>query len=887
MLLGRAPEIAEIEQAFARAREGTADALLLVGPPGIGKTALLDTAWELARDFERVRISGSAPESQLPWAGLSSLLVAWPALAASESGVLRDAIAGSNAPATAIGAALHAAIAQRCGERPVALLIDDVQWLDVASIEAIAFACRRLTSDRVALVAARRPDGENPLAFARERTLPPLARDECHALARARFALPREVEERCVAAAEGNPLALIHLCGSLTPEQRRGLRAVETSEAPPQPIAAAFAARLAELPSATLRALVVLATHSEAAALAGALASMDADASDLLAAEAAGIVRLGAEPRLTHPLWGAAILERAEPALRRRAHAALAAHSRDPDRAALHRAASAEGPSEAIAREVEAHALRCGKRGLPALAARAWADAARLSETEESRTRRQRIAAQMFWDASLPDAALDLLEASLRSLADPAERAAAVLLQHNIRAFTHDARGAALALRDEARRIAGRAPDLELSMHWAATVAALVAADATLGVELAQAALAAARTRDQLAVAEALLGYAAVHLGDGSERHAIERVEAIAHLTADEIHTDPINAMHLCAWTLMVRDRRAECVSVLGGLLAESARRGLVAEQAWASGVLAEVEYRRGRWLDALAHANPDPFGELRADGRDALRHAVGAHVLAQLGDRAGCTARARTVQEIAEARGALALASFARAALGADALAHGEIDGAIAALWPLWELRKRRSIGEAGVIWYQADLVEALVVGGRRGDAREVVRDLAANASATNGRWARAAAARGAALLGEGSAAEAIAAASDLDSPFELARTRLALVERRVCAPRDAVLSAALESFERLGAKPWIARARTQLGASTASPSSLAHVLTEAELRVALLVARGASNGEAAGELTLSVRTVDAHLRTIFRKLGISRRTQLAVRVNQESGAG
>ncbi len=886
MLLGRSNELAAIDRALARARSSEAAALTLSGAPGLGKTALLEVAFHAALDFERVRIAAFESESQLPWAGLATLLVAWPALPPAAASVLRSAIEGAHLPRAAIGAALHAGIVSRCRERPVALFVDDAQWLDAASAETIAFACRRLTADRVALIAAQRADSADAFPFAHAIALGPLNDADCRALVRERWRLPPDVEQQCIGAADGNPLALLHMCGSLTPEQRSGLRPIEPSRAPPQAIAVTFARKLEQLPAATLRALAILATQSEPAANAAALTELDCGPSDLTPAESAGILTLGAEPRVAHPLWNAAILECAGPQLRRHAHAALAAHVRDPDRAALHRAAGAEGPSEAIAAEVEAYASRCAKRGLPALAARAWADGARLSEADSERARRALVAAQLFWDASLPEAAEASIDAALPALVEPLDRARALLLRHNIGAFTRDARSAALALSTEARRIAGQAPELELSLHWIAAVAALIAADATLGLEIAQSATAAARTRAQREAAEALRGYAAVHRGDGANRESIARLEGLAQLSPREIGTDPVNALHLAAWALLVRDRRSECARVLAWLLAESATRGSVSEHAWARGVLAELEFRRGRWLDALAHASPDPFGEMERDSRDALRHAVGAHVLAHLGDRAGCAARAGRVLVGAEATGAHSLAAFARAALGADALAHGDARTAIAALWPVWELRQRGGVGEAGVVWYQADLVEALAACGRRADAEELVRDLRANAAATGGRWAAAAAARGAALLGEFAASSAIAAARALDSPFELARTRLALVEQRVCSPADAVLREALACFERLGAKPWIQRARRELGDTGPALNALAHLLSAAELRVALLVARGATNGEVAGELVLSVRTVDAHVRGIFRKLGISRRAQLIARVAAESGA-
>lgn len=202
-----------------------------------------------------------------------------------------------------------------------------------------------------------------------------------------------------------------------------------------------------------------------------------------------------------------------------------------------------------------------------------------------------------------------------------------------------------------------------------------------------------------------------------------------------------------------------------------------------------------------------------------------------------------------------------------------------------MWEIRCRGDLGEAGIIWFQGDLVEALSAVGRAGEAAEVVRDVAANARATGRAWAAAAAARGRALLGKGSAAEALAAADALRAPFERARTRLALVEWGRADVDEAGLEEALATFVRVGARPWADRARARLGRGDEPVSSLAGQLSDAELRVAILVGRGATNAEAGAQLVLSVRTIEAHLRSIFRKLGLRSRSELVIRVTREEG--
>lgn len=885
-VLGRENELAALERVLEQARSGTAGVLVLTGPAGIGKTTLLDAACRAAPDFGCTRIAGHEAEADLAWAGVASLLLAWPDRDAPELALLRDVVGGARRSAVAVGSALHAAIIRRSERQPVLLAIDDAQWLDPASAEAFAFAAHRFAADRVAVLVAQRDGPRSRFAGAAEFAVDALARVQCRALVRSRFTLPATVVDRCIELSGGNPLALLHVCESLTPDQRSGQRPVDALGALPERLRAAFDAKLDELPDATLRALAVIAASSEIDRLEGVLAALDATPGDLLAAEAAGVVALDGRPRFTHPLWSNAVIERIPAALRRRVHQVLATHSGDPDRAALHRAAGADHSDERIARELDALALRATERGLPALAARAWRDAAQLSETPDPRHAREVAAAQAFWHASMPGAALATLDRTIPELADERARAEAVLLRNKISSFTEDARGGALALRAEADRVRGRLPDLEFELLSAATVAALLAADATLGLEVSARAIDVAGDDASRLTALALRGYAAVHRGDDSDAGAIEVMESLAALPFDDVSEDQLELQQLAGYVLLVRDRWDDAERTLRAVIAGSSRRGLASVEAFSHALLAELDFRRGRWLDALTDATFDiALTEGREESRAPFGHAVAAHVFAHLGDAAQCAERAHFALRLAEQLGLWSVAAFARAALGASALADGDTAGAVAQLGGVWEIRRRGGVTESSVVWYQGDYIEALLAEGRRDEAAEIVRETMQNAGATRGRWATAVATRGTALLGKASPDEAIQAAIALGAPFELARTRLALVESSRCDARKAGIDVALATFERLGARPWAARARALLGAADESPPSLAQQLTHAELRVALLIGRGATNAAASETLVLSVRTVDAHLRSIYRKLGIRSRSELVLRVATEGG--
>jgi DNA-binding CsgD family transcriptional regulator len=737
------------------------------------------------------------------------------------------------------------------------------------------------------VLVAQRPGSPVRFASADERVVDGLGQESARALLRSRWSLPLAVMDRCIALTGGNPLALLHVCDALSPDQRQGRQAIDAVATLPARLAAVFAAKLAELPAATLRGLAVIAAGGELERLGDVLARVDAVRSELAAAEEAGIVTLDGPPRLTHPLWSAAILDAAGPATRRRVHAALAESAGDADRAVLHRAAAADRADESVARDLDALATRLLARGLPAIAARASTDAARLSESADARLAREIAAARAFWDAGMPDAARAILERAIPELVDPRARAGAVLLRNLIRAFTEDARGAAVALRAEADRVRGCAADLEFPLLAAATPAALLAADVPLGLELAARAAAAAGDDEVRGIAaRALRGYAAVHLGDASDLEAIRIMEALGDVSAAAIPDDQIDMVQLAGYVLLVRERWGDAEHTLRAVIAMAARRGLSSTGAFAHATLAELDYRRGRWLDALTGATVDiALSETIEGGRATLGLAVAAHVLAHLGDAEQCSIRATEALRSAEARGLASIAAFARAALGASALARGDTAGAARELDAVWAIRQRGGVAEPGVVWYHGDYVEALIATDRRKEAAGVVREVARIAEATGGRWAATVATRGRALLGRGAARDAIAAAVALDAPFELARTRLALVEHGCIDARSADLEAALATFERLGARPWAARARAASGATGESAASLAQQLTDAELRVAMLVGRGATNAAASEQLVLSVRTVDAHLRSIFRKLGLKSRSELVLRVATETG--
>jgi DNA-binding CsgD family transcriptional regulator len=303
-------------------------------------------------------------------------------------------------------------------------------------------------------------------------------------------------------------------------------------------------------------------------------------------------------------------------------------------------------------------------------------------------------------------------------------------------------------------------------------------------------------------------------------------------------------------------------------------------------GAQAQLDFRRGRWAQALAGASE--AAELAEDtGQLALLvHALAplAIVEAGLGSEADCRAHVARGLELE------GLGVQFHAALGLLELGLGRIPEAIEALQDGDRHMKRHGMSSA-VVQLRPDLLEAYVRAGRRDEAEALLGELAAEADATGSGWTRAVVARGRGLLAPDDALRAafeaaLALHERLPMPFERARTQLAFGERLRRAKQRAEarepLTAALDAFERLGARPWAERARAELRATGGQASgrraqAAAEQLTPHELQIAVLVSQGMTNREAAAALFLSPKTIEYHLGQIYRKLDVRGRAQLA----------
>jgi DNA-binding CsgD family transcriptional regulator len=308
--------------------------------------------------------------------------------------------------------------------------------------------------------------------------------------------------------------------------------------------------------------------------------------------------------------------------------------------------------------------------------------------------------------------------------------------------------------------------------------------------------------------------------------------------------------------------------------------------------VLSEVEFRTGNWPAAYAGATESVrlANETRQLSESSYSLACLARIEAHQGRDAECLEHAQSALEIARACGTDCIIAYAGSALGALELGRGHPERAVIHLEEVGRFTQTRGLGEPNVVHWQPDLIESLARTGRTVEALSALALLEVQGEHAGRIWAQAAAARYRGYLAEEAEfeshfARAIKLHQLMPTPFEIARTQLCFGEvlrrhrRRVDARKH--LHEALQAFERLGAEPWANRARAELSAtgerSRKRDVTSTRRLTPQELQIALAVASGATNREAAAQLFLSPKTVEAHLSSVYSKLGVRSRSELA----------
>ncbi|MGY1984215.1 AAA family ATPase [Nocardia gipuzkoensis] len=440
MLCGRRAELTVLAELL----EGRCGALIVRGEAGIGKSALLEAS--AARAQARVlRVTGVESEADLPFAALHLLLGPVldqvETLPRQQAEALRGALGLADATRGdrfLVGLATLGLLVELSAIGPVVCLVDDAQWLDGESADALLFAARRLHGEPVVVLFAAREDRFNA------RGLPELRLgrlDDSAArmlLAEHAADLPPAVRDRLLAEAAGNPLALIEMPRMLTPGQRRGALApmpmlFATTAPVTDRVLSGFRDRIAVLAPATRSCLLVaaLANHDELRVLDYAVGRLGATLADFAEAERAGLIRVWPESvEFHHPLVRAAVVTACDVSARMAAHRALAEAS-GADRRAWHLAALTLQPDEEVAGQLESLALRAQQRGGQAAVSAALSRAAELSADPGRAVHRWTAAADAAIEAGLWQRAGELVNSAReRAGATPLEGSVLAELAH-------------------------------------------------------------------------------------------------------------------------------------------------------------------------------------------------------------------------------------------------------------------------------------------------------------------------------------------------------------------------------------------------------------------------------------------------------------------------
>jgi DNA-binding CsgD family transcriptional regulator len=901
VLQDRRSERAVLDRLLEAVRGGQSGVLAVRGEPGVGKSALLEYMAEQATGCRVARAAGVQSEMELAFAGLQQLcapmLDRLERLPTPQRDALRTAFGLIDAAPPdrfLVGLAVLGLLSEAAEVRPLVCLVDDAQWLDRASLQALEFVARRLVAESVALVVAARQTGEErPLARMPELMVEGLRDGDARALLRSviRWPLDERVRDRIIAETRGNPLALLELPRGLTPAGLAGGFGVPRAQALTGRIEDSFQRRLAPLPANTQRLLLLAAAEPlgdttlvwRAAERLGIM-PVAADA-----AESAGLLEFGARVTFRHPLVRSAIYTSASASDKREVHRALAeATDRDvdPDRRAWHLAQAVAEPDENVASELE-RSVGCAQvRGGLAAAAAFLERAARLTPSPARRGERALAAAHAKHQAGASDAALGLLATALAGPLDELQRARAGLLRAEIAFGSNRGSDAPPLLLAAAKRLerldVGMARETYLEALAAASFVGRLAGAGTL-LEVAQAARRAPAPSQPARAADLLLDGLALLFTEGYAAGAPVVRQALSAFRSEDISPEEGLRWFWLACRAAVDVWDDDTWEVL------STRHVRLAREAGALSVLPIALISR-----TAVHLFA---GELAAaaaltDEAEAVTDATGTHLApygaiglaAWRGSEAAASelieANIKGVMDRGEGQG-LALIDWTNAVLYNGLGRH---DAALAAAQ-----RAAEHPGELPFAWGLVELIEAATRSGKAERAEDALERLTQTTRASGSDWALGIEARSRALLSEGEAAErlyreAIDRLARTRVRVELARAHLLYGEwlRRERRRLDAreQLRTAHNLLSAMGVEAFASRAARELEAT----GEIAHKravetsgqLTAQEAQIARLARGGLSNAEIGVRLFISPRTVQYHLGKVFTKLDISSRTQL-----------
>jgi DNA-binding CsgD family transcriptional regulator len=909
--IGRALELEQL-QAFLSVSTDALDTLLLVGQAGMGKTTLWTLGLALAAEqgYRVLSCRAAGAEARLAYAGLGDLIrgvdeamiagLPPPQRRALEIALLRAESEGEGPSEQAVALASLSLLHRLGAESPVLVAVDDAHWLDAPSAAVLEFVARRVEREPAKVLAATRaePDGaDRSLVSAAVRderslvlTLGPLTRAELHHLVQERlgFSLSPPALRAVHDASGGNPFFALEIARTL---ENRSTRVEARLMQVPESLEELLGERIDPLPAGCQELMLIAAALRRPTTALLVSASGKADIDDLDAAVKAGVLEVEhSEIRFTHPLFASAVYTRASPGARRRVHSRLGEVVQDEEERARHLALGAAGPAETIAAALERAAEGAAARGAPTAAA----ELAELSvESTPSGSaldaaRRSLAAGAYAWHAGESARARAIFERLVEELPPGPLRADAYLHL----AFTREDDDAVVAeICRQALADAEGDPFRTSEIRRVLGFVSMVMGDLAAALEHGRLAVAAAEESGDAHQLAGTLSFDAVFrrfaelAGDDELARALELESRLDNVL-------PIYSPTIVSGLALMYD---------GALDAALARleqaRATIDEQgnevALAQLVihLCELEWRSGNWPLAERYASEGL--QLTEQLGMKQSHSSMLYCTALVAAGFGRAEEARRAAEegarLADEASDFLYRTHSQTVLGFLELSIGDSDAACTVLAPLLE-----QVVEAGwrepAVFYSLwpDAIEVLI---RAGEVDRAVVFLSRFEELYEVRptgWAEGIAARSRALLeaarGDLAAAtehaeRAARAHTDLGQPFEQARTLLiqGLVHRRAKHRRlgRAALEEAAVLFESLGARLWVERAREELR-RIGGRSSPVDELTPTERRVAERAAAGETNREIATNLFMSLKTVEANLSRVYRKLGISSRRDL-----------
>ncbi|KOX26834.1 LuxR family transcriptional regulator [Saccharothrix sp. NRRL B-16348] len=902
MLHGRSAELAVVERLLSDARAGRSGVLVVRGEAGIGKSALLAHAATQATSpcgseqrspspvgdnhaptgagFLVLRGTAVESESVVPFAGLNLLLGAVvdrvDTLPPNQATALRAAL-GLAPPEGGdhhlVGLAVLTLLADLADQTPVLCLVDDAHWLDQGSAQALVFAARRLQAEGIAMIFAARDLHAPPFPAPGlpELRLTGLAPEHAAALLEEHAAdLPRYVRDQIADEARGNPLALLELPAAQREGHLPAAHAYRVAALPTHSrIQQTFADRIGTLPERTRTLLLIAAADDtgDPAVVFEAARLLGASVDDLEVAEQRQLLRSD-DGRLTyrHPLIRAAAYQSAPLKHRLTVHKALAEVLDDAHRSAWHLAAATTAPDETVAQALARTAEDARNRGGYIAVASAYHRAAELTPDPVDRGHRLAAAAGAAGAAGQFDRAVVLADQAWDLVGNPVDGARVARIQARLASEQGRSAQAAAQLARAVTCAQHTDPELAGELLFHAANNAWAGRDFDILEDVAARADGLPGADDTRRVAKAAFGLDGDDVPGG--------MAALRELLDSPYVGGPGNAI-TAWWHLILGDDQAAYAWAFD-LERQSRAQGALGVLPRALAYLARGRLHLGRHRDARATAEEG----LRIAADIGQEFSVGflAAVLAELaaieGDEARCEELVATLvggaPQSVRAACALALLDLG---LGRHEAVLDRLADVAAGAHRLYSVTSL------------PDVVEASVRLGK--PHHDAARWYDEWASSTGQPWARAVSARCRALLTDDE--QWYVKAVDLHRvddgrPFERARTELLYGEwlRRARRKADARthLRSASDLFERLGATPWAARARTELRATGESravpgPDPLS-TLTPQELQVVRLAAEGLSNRDIGAQLFLSPRTVGYHLYKAYPKLGVASRVEL-----------